>query len=103
MPGVQFYSLQKEPRAEDGAAVLAALRDDVVDLAPALGDFAGGSRCGARSRHRRRHVGGASCRRARPSSVEAMQLFRQRAPREWDDPLMRLTAALAVLAAKAEG
>jgi hypothetical protein len=40
MPGVQFYSLQKEPRAEDGAAVLAALRDDVVDLAPALGDFA---------------------------------------------------------------
>jgi hypothetical protein len=31
-----------------------------------------------------------------------MRLFRQRAPREWDDPLMRLTAALAVLAAKAE-
>jgi hypothetical protein len=31
-----------------------------------------------------------------------MRLFRQRRPREWDDPLMRLTAALSVLAAKAE-
>jgi hypothetical protein len=32
-----------------------------------------------------------------------MRLFRQRRPREWDDPLLRLSAALAVLAAKAEG
>jgi hypothetical protein len=29
-----------------------------------------------------------------------MRLFRQRRPREWDDPLMRLSAALALLAAK---
>jgi hypothetical protein len=32
-----------------------------------------------------------------------MRLFRQCRPREWDDPLLRLSAALAVLAAKAEG
>jgi len=31
-----------------------------------------------------------------------MRLFRQRTPREWDDPLLRLSAALAVLAASAE-
>jgi hypothetical protein len=31
-----------------------------------------------------------------------MRLFRQRSPREWDDPLMRMSAALAVLAAKGD-
>ena len=34
MPGVQLYSLQKEPRAED-APVLTALGNDIIDLAPA--------------------------------------------------------------------
>jgi Tfp pilus assembly protein PilF len=39
MPGVQLYSLQKEPRPAD-APVLAGLGADIIDLAPALGDFA---------------------------------------------------------------
>jgi len=38
MPGVQLYSLQKEARPADGA-VLASLKTDIADLAPALGDF----------------------------------------------------------------
>ncbi|WP_136626372.1 glycosyltransferase family 9 protein, partial [Bradyrhizobium macuxiense] len=39
VPGAQLYSLQKEPRPEDGP-VLRRLAGNVVDLAPALGDFA---------------------------------------------------------------
>jgi Flp pilus assembly protein TadD len=39
MPGVQLYSLQKEPRPSD-IPVLAALGSDVIDLAPRLDDFA---------------------------------------------------------------
>ncbi|WP_024510185.1 hypothetical protein [Bradyrhizobium sp. ARR65] len=35
-PGVQLYSLQKEPRP----SVLAGLAPDVIDLVPRLGDFA---------------------------------------------------------------
>jgi hypothetical protein len=38
-PGVQLYSLQKEPRPDD-APVLAELGTDVIDLAPLLSDFA---------------------------------------------------------------
>jgi len=38
-PGVQLYSLQTEPRAEDGP-VLSALGTDIIDLASTLGDFA---------------------------------------------------------------
>ena len=38
LPGVQFYSLQKGPRAEDIATIGA--RPLVRDLAPAIGDFA---------------------------------------------------------------
>ncbi|MET0220590.1 MAG: tetratricopeptide repeat protein [Tardiphaga sp.] len=38
MPGVQLYSLQKEPRAAD-APVLARLGAAIADLAPRLGDF----------------------------------------------------------------
>jgi tetratricopeptide (TPR) repeat protein len=38
MPGVQLYSLQKEPRAAD-APVLARLGSRVIDLAPRLNDF----------------------------------------------------------------
>jgi tetratricopeptide (TPR) repeat protein len=39
MPGVQLYSLQKEPRAED-AEVLARRSAEIIDLAPVIDDFA---------------------------------------------------------------
>jgi tetratricopeptide (TPR) repeat protein len=125
MPGVQLYSLQKEPRPED-APVLAALGNDIVDLAPALGDFADTAAAVAALDlviavdTSVAHLAGALGRpvwmltpyaldwrwlRDREDSpwYPTMRLFRQRAPREWDDPLMRLSAALAVLAANAEG
>ncbi|WP_164938649.1 tetratricopeptide repeat protein [Bradyrhizobium guangdongense] len=122
MPDVQLYSLQKEPRTEDGA-VLAALGDAVIDLAPALGDFADTAAAVAALDlviavdTSVAHLAGALGRpvwmltpyaldwrwlRDREDSpwYPTMRLFRQRRPREWSDPLMRLTAALAVLAAK---
>lgn len=125
MPGVRLYSLQKEPRAEDGP-VLAALRDDVIDLAPALGDFADTAAAVAALDliiavdTSVAHLAGALGRpvwmltpyaldwrwlRDREDSpwYPTMRLFRQRRPREWNDPLMRLTASLAMLAAKAGG
>ena len=122
MPGVQLYSLQKEPRPEDGE-VLAALADDIVDLAPALGDFADTAAAVAALDlviavdTSVAHLAGALGRpvwmltpyaldwrwlRDREDSpwYPTMRLFRQRRPREWDDPLLRISAALAVLAAK---
>jgi tetratricopeptide (TPR) repeat protein len=124
MPGVQLYSLQKEPRPED-AEVLAALGEAVIDLAPALGDFADTAAAVAALDlviavdTSVAHLAGALGRpvwmltpyaldwrwlREREDSpwYPTMRLFRQRSPREWDDPLMRLSAALAVLAANAE-
>lgn len=124
MPGVQLYSLQKEPRADDGA-VLATLGDDIIDLAPALGDFADTAAAVAALDlviavdTSVAHLAGALGHpvwmltpyaldwrwlRDREDSpwYPTMRLFRQRKPREWDDPLMRLTAALSVLAAKVE-
>ncbi|UWU73221.1 tetratricopeptide repeat protein [Bradyrhizobium huanghuaihaiense] len=124
MPGVQLYSLQKEPRPED-AAVLAALGTDIIDLAPALGDFADTAAAVAALDlviavdTSVAHLAGALGRtvwmltpyaldwrwlRDREDSpwYPTMRLFRQRSPREWDDPLLRLSAALAVLAASAE-
>ncbi|MBW7968443.1 tetratricopeptide repeat protein [Bradyrhizobium sp. BR 10289] len=124
MPGVQLYSLQKEPRPGDGE-VLAALGTDIIDLAPALGDFADTAAAVAALDlviavdTSVAHLAGALGRpvwmltpyaldwrwlRDREDSpwYPTMRLFRQRAPREWDDPLMRISAALAVLAAKAE-
>ncbi|MFT4121046.1 tetratricopeptide repeat protein [Bradyrhizobium sp.] len=123
MPGVQFYSLQKEPRPEDGP-VLAALGDDIIDLAPTLGDFSDTAAAVAALDlviavdTSVAHLAGALGRpvwmltpyaldwrwlRDREDSpwYPTMRLFRQRRPREWDDPLMRLSAALAVLAARA--
>jgi tetratricopeptide (TPR) repeat protein len=122
MPDVQLYSLQKEPRAED-SAVLEALRGEVIDLAPALGDFADTAAAVATLDlviavdTSVAHLAGALGRpvwmltpyaldwrwlRDREDSpwYPTMRLFRQRAPRQWDDPLMRLRAALAVLAAR---
>ncbi|WBL82159.1 tetratricopeptide repeat protein [Bradyrhizobium xenonodulans] len=124
MPGVQLYSLQKEPRPDDGE-VLAALGSDIVDLAPALGDFADTAAAVAALDlviavdTSVAHLAGALGRpvwmltpyaldwrwlRDREDSpwYPTMRLFRQRAPREWDDPLLRISAALAVLAAKAQ-
>lgn len=123
MPGVQLYSLQKELRPGD-AEVLAALGDGIVDLAPALGDFADTAAAVAALDlviavdTSVAHLAGALGRpvwmltpyaldwrwlREREDSpwYPTMRLFRQRSPREWDDPLMRLSAALAVLAASA--
>ncbi|WP_456621194.1 tetratricopeptide repeat protein [Bradyrhizobium sp. P5_C12] len=125
MPGVQLYSLQKEPRPDDGP-VLAALGDEIIDLAPALGDFSDTAAAVAALDlvvavdTSVAHLAGALGRpvwmltpyaldwrwlRDREDSpwYPTMRLFRQRRPREWDAPLMRLSAALAVLAAKAEG
>ncbi len=124
MPGVQLYSLQKEPRPEDAPA-LAALRDDVVDLAPALSDFDDTAAAAAALDlviavdTSVAHLAGALGRpvwmltpyaldwrwlREREDSpwYPTMRLFRQPRPREWEDPLMRLSAALAVLAAGGE-
>lgn len=125
MPGVQLYSLQKEPRPDD-APVLAALGGDVVDLAPALSDFTDTAAAIAALDlvvavdTSVAHLAGALGRpvwmltpyaldwrwlREREDSpwYPTMRLFRQRRPREWEDPLMRLSAALAVLAARGEG
>ncbi|MGY8705245.1 tetratricopeptide repeat protein [Bradyrhizobium sp. 18BD] len=125
MPGVQLYSLQKEPRPED-AEMLAALGTDIIDLAPALGDFADTAAAVAALDlviavdTSVAHLAGTLGRpvwmltpyaldwrwlRDREDSpwYPTMRLFRQRSPREWEDPLMRLSAALAVLAANAEG
>ena len=125
MPGVQLYSLQKEPRLEDAEA-LAALGRDIIDLAPTLGDFADTAAAVAvldlviAVDTSVAHLAGALGRpvwmltpyaldwrwlRDREDSpwYPTMRLFRQRSPREWDDPLMRLSAALAVLAANAVG
>jgi tetratricopeptide (TPR) repeat protein len=125
MPGVQLYSLQKEPRSEDGE-VLTSLGYDIIDLAPALGDFADTAAAVAALDlviavdTSVAHLAGALGRpvwmltpyaldwrwlRDREDSpwYPTMRLFRQSSPREWDDPLLRLSAALAVLAANAEG
>ncbi|MCP3466299.1 tetratricopeptide repeat protein [Bradyrhizobium sp. CCGUVB23] len=124
-PGVQLYSLQKEPREAD-VPVLAALGTDIIDLAPALGDFSDTAAAVAALDlviavdTSVAHLAGALGRpvwmllpyaldwrwlRDREDSpwYPTMRLFRQRRPGEWDDPLMRMSAALAVLAAKHAG
>jgi tetratricopeptide (TPR) repeat protein len=125
MPGVQLYSLQKQPRGEDMQA-MAALGSNLVDLAPALGDFSDTAAAVAALDliiavdTSVAHLAGALGRpvwmltpyaldwrwlRDREDSpwYPTMRLFRQRAPRQWDEPMLRLAAALAVLAAKRAG
>ncbi|HLG81684.1 MAG TPA: tetratricopeptide repeat-containing glycosyltransferase family protein [Bradyrhizobium sp.] len=120
MPGVQLYSLQKEPRAAD-LAVLAALGGDVIDLAPALGDFADTAAAVTALDlvisvdTSVVHLAGAMGRpawvllpyaqdwrwlRERDDSpwYPSLRLFRQETPQAWDVVLTRVTAALGELA-----
>jgi Glycosyltransferase family 9 (heptosyltransferase) len=117
MPGVQLYSLQKEPRPAD-APVLAGLGSDVIDLAPRLGDFADTAAAVAALDlvisvdTSVAHLAGAmGCPvwvllpyaqdwrwlRDREDTpwYPGMRLFRQRAPQAWADVIARVSAELA--------
>lgn len=120
MPGVQLYSLQKEPRAAD-APVIAGLGADVIDLAPALGDFADTAAAVAALDlvisvdTSAVHLAGAMGRpawvllpyaqdwrwlRDREDSpwYPSLRLFRQEKPQAWDGVLSRVATELAQLA-----
>jgi tetratricopeptide (TPR) repeat protein len=117
MPGVTLYSLQKDLRAADAPAV-AALGRDIVDLAPALGDFSDTAAAVAALDliitvdTSVAHLAGALGRpvwvllpyaldwrwlRDREDTpwYPSMRLFRQRTPRAWDDVMARVSAELA--------
>ncbi|MBR0869830.1 tetratricopeptide repeat protein [Bradyrhizobium tropiciagri] len=121
MPGVQLYSLQKEPRPDD-TPVLARLAGDVVDLAPTLGDFAdtAAAICALdlviAVDTSVAHLAGALGRpvwmlcpyaldwrwlrdRADTPWYPTMRLFRQDKPQAWERVLTRLSAELARVAA----
>jgi Flp pilus assembly protein TadD len=116
MPGVQLYSLQKEPRPAD-APVLAGLGSDVIDLAPRLGDFADTAAVTAALDliisvdTSVVHLAGAMGRpcwvllpyaqdwrwlRDREDSpwYPSLRLFRQQKPQAWDGVLTRVAAEL---------
>jgi Flp pilus assembly protein TadD len=120
MPGVQLYSLQKEPRAAD-MPVLAAPESRVIDLAPELGDFADTAAAVAALDlvisvdTSVVHLAGAmGCPawvllphaqdwrwlRDRDDSpwYPSLRLFRQEKPQAWDGVLARVTTALGELA-----
>ncbi|MGJ4941474.1 tetratricopeptide repeat protein [Bradyrhizobium sp. HKCCYLS1011] len=115
-PGIQLFSLQKEPRPAD-AQVLAQLGSAVIDLAPALGDFADTAAAVAALDlvisvdTSTAHLAGALGRpvwmllpyaldwrwlRDREDSpwYPTMRLFRQEKPRAWDGVLTRAAAEL---------
>jgi tetratricopeptide (TPR) repeat protein len=117
MPGVQLYSLQKEPRPTD-VPVLARLGADVIDLAPALGDFTDTAAAIAALDlvisvdTSVAHLAGAMGRpvwmllpyaldwrwlRDREDSpwYPSLRLFRQQQPQAWDGVLTRVAAELA--------
>jgi tetratricopeptide (TPR) repeat protein len=121
MPGVQLYSLQKELRPADIPA-LAALGADVIDLAPAFGDFADtAAAIGALDLviavdTSVAHLAGALGRpiwALLPSAADwrwlrdredspwypTMRLFRQHKPRAWESVLARVSSELARVAA----
>jgi tetratricopeptide (TPR) repeat protein len=116
VPGVKLYSLQKELRAADAPA-LAALGRDIVDLAPALGDFSDTAAAVAALDlvisvdTSVAHLAGALGRpvwvllphaldwrwlRDREDSpwYPTMRLFRQERPLVWDGAIARLAAEL---------
>ena len=116
MPGVQLYSLQKEPRPED-IPVIAALGAAVIDLAPALGDFADTAAAVAALDlviavdTSVAHLAGALGRpvwmllphaldwrwlrdRADSPWYPTMRLFRQHRPQAWESVLARVSAEL---------
>jgi tetratricopeptide (TPR) repeat protein len=123
MPGVQLFSLQKEPRPAD-AVVLKQLGDDVIDLAPALRDFNDTAAAVAMLDlvisvdTSVAHLAGAlgrPCWILLPYAVDwrwlrdredspwypSIRLFRQSRQREWDGVLARASAELARVAAGA--
>jgi tetratricopeptide (TPR) repeat protein len=117
MPGVRLYSLQKDLRAADAPAV-AALARDLVDLAPALGDFSDTAAAVTALDlvitvdTSVAHLAGALGRpvwallpyaldwrwlRDREDTpwYPSMRLFRQRVPQAWDEVVARVSAELA--------
>jgi Flp pilus assembly protein TadD len=123
MPGVQLYSLQKEPRAADGP-VLARLGASVIDLAPRLGDFSDTAAAifaldlVISVDTSVAHLAGAMGRptwlmlpyaqdwrwlRDREDTpwYPSMRLFRQTAPQAWSGVVARLSAGLAGVVATA--
>ncbi|MGJ5080530.1 tetratricopeptide repeat protein [Bradyrhizobium sp. HKCCYLS3013] len=125
MPGVQLYSLQKEPRPGD-ALGLAELGTDVIDLGPLLSDFAETAAAVAALDlvisvdTSVAHLAGALGRpvwvllpyaldwrwlRARADSpwYPTMRLFRQDKPMAWDGVLARTAGELARLVAGERG
>ena len=120
-PGVQLYSLQKEPRPAD-MPVLSDLGGDIIDLGPVLGDFADTAAAVSvldlviSVDTSVVHLAGALGRpvwvllpyaldwrwlRDREDSpwYPSLRLFRQPRPQQWDDVLTRVSAELARVAA----
>jgi Glycosyltransferase family 9 (heptosyltransferase) len=116
MPGVQLFSLQKEPRPAD-APVLRELGDDVIDLAPALADFTDTAAAVAALDlvisvdTSVAHLAGAlgrPCWMLLPYALDwrwlrdredspwypSIRLFRQSKPQVWHDVLLRMSAEL---------
>jgi tetratricopeptide (TPR) repeat protein len=121
MPGVQLFSLQKEPRAADGP-VLQQLGSDITDLGPLLGDFTDTAAAVAALDlvisvdTSVAHLAGAlgrPCWILLPYALDwrwlrdrednpwypTVRLFRQSKPQAWDGVLVRAAAELARVAA----
>jgi tetratricopeptide (TPR) repeat protein len=119
MPGVQLYSLQKEPRPTD-MPVLSALRSDIIDLSSMLDDFSDTAAAVAALDliiavdTSVAHLAGAMGQpvwlllphaldwrwlRDREDSpwYPSMRLFRQGRPQAWEGVLTRVAAALRAL------